>query len=197
MNLQEVQATLKVIGFVQVGKCDGVDGPATRAAIKAFQEGYAFSDLVVDGIAGPKTKRALKTSMSKDGACSKNFKFREFASRGNKHILVHRELVRGLEAYRKLIGGSVTIINGHRDPAYNASPRVRGAKNSQHLYGTAADIPKRATLSEVRALGVFSGIGYRVVDGVKLVSHVDVRHVGKSNPNKSTVKRPAVWSYSK
>lgn len=46
-----------------------------------------------------------------------------------------------LEDVRKLFGNSTILItSGYRPPAVNASPAVKGASNSQHLYGAAADI---------------------------------------------------------
>ncbi len=54
-TLAGVQTGLKACGF-DSGKIDGIDGPNTRAAVKAFQEAAAIQ---VDGIAGPITKQAL------------------------------------------------------------------------------------------------------------------------------------------
>lgn len=43
-----------------------------------------------------------------------------------------------LQPARELLGLPIHISSGYRSPKHNAS--VGGAKNSQHLYGTAADI---------------------------------------------------------
>jgi uncharacterized protein YcbK (DUF882 family) len=38
---------------------------------------------------------------------------------------------------------------------------VGGAKSSQHLYGAAADVARVAKTAQVKAFGVFNGIGYQ------------------------------------
>ena len=51
-----IQARLNNLGF-DAGPIDGIDGPITRRAIKAFQEQQGLS---VDGIVGPQTQAKLK-----------------------------------------------------------------------------------------------------------------------------------------
>lgn len=196
MKVDEAQLLLRYIGFGEmVGKPDGIAGPKFKQTLRAFQMGYAFCNLEVDGILGPRTSRAIKYSENLKGACSPNFKFVEFKSRGNGFILVHRELVRGLEELRK-IAGPIVIVSGYRDPAWNK--RKRGAKYSQHMYGVAADIPynKKLTLNRVQSLQIFSGIGFKVVDGQKLVRHVDMRHLTPHNRTNGSPKRPSIWKYA-
>ncbi len=55
MTILDLQKALKRAGF-DPGPLDGISGPKTRAAIKAFQ---AARGLVVDGIAGPVTRGRL------------------------------------------------------------------------------------------------------------------------------------------
>ena len=50
-----VQARLRDLGF-DPGPIDGIRGPRTEAAVRAFQHSR---DLVVDGIVGPKTRTAF------------------------------------------------------------------------------------------------------------------------------------------
>lgn len=82
-------------------------------------------------------------SLSRDGdkKLSEHFRVREFACHdGSDKILISDETVRILESIRTYFGQPVTITSGYRTAAYNASPKVGGAKNSQHVKGTAADI---------------------------------------------------------
>lgn len=187
MNTREVQQALKQIGWpISV---DGSYGPETQRAVTEFQRGYTPYDLLIDGHAGPQTQKAIQTSLYFGGACGDGFLYREFASKGNGWIMVHRELVRGLVVYRRRYGPT-RIVAGYRDPQHNAA--VGGAKNSQHLYGNAADLPEVASLSAVRGLRVFSGIGVQRSNG--LVRHVDVRHVGP-NTTGGTPTSPTIWYY--
>ena len=55
-KLSGVQARLNNLGF-DSGDVDGIDGPITQAAVKAFQKKY---HLAVDGEAGPVTRGKLK-----------------------------------------------------------------------------------------------------------------------------------------
>jgi hypothetical protein len=57
-HLEGVQARLNNLGF-DCGIVDGVNGPITRAAVRAFQKA---SGLVVDAIPGPLTQAALETA---------------------------------------------------------------------------------------------------------------------------------------
>ena len=189
MSVREVQRTLREIGWPV--KVDGAFGDQTHNATRDFQRGFAFWALSVDGDPGPKTQEALRHSAAQGGRCSPNFLFREFKSRGNGWIKVSRALVKGLEDYRDLVGGPVQVISGYRDPAYNAG--IPGAaKNSQHVYGNAADIGAVVGRREVARLRRFSGIGYQASTG--RVRHVDVRHVGP-NTTGNTVDNPAQWPY--
>ncbi|MBL4683182.1 MAG: peptidoglycan-binding protein [Nannocystaceae bacterium] len=49
------QARLRNLGFGS-DPIDGIHGPKTRAAVRAFQR---FADLDIDGIVGPNTQRKL------------------------------------------------------------------------------------------------------------------------------------------
>jgi GH24 family phage-related lysozyme (muramidase) len=189
MSTREVQDALKKIGWPI--RADGAWGRETFAAVKDFQRGFAFWNLLVDGAVGTKTQEALRKSLELGGRCSPNFVFREFKSKGNGWIKVSRDLVVGLEEYRELVGAPVEVISGYRDPQRNAS--IPGAsKNSQHLYGNAADIEPVRAVADVKRLKRFSGIGYQASSG--LVRHVDVRHVGP-NTTGNSLADPATWIY--
>lgn len=187
MDTREVQEALVSFGWPIT--VDGSFGDMTHRAVQAFQKGWAFGDLLVDGMAGPATWNALQYSLDRGGKCGEFFTFVEFKSKGDGWINVHRELVRGLNHYRFKFG-SVFIISGYRDVAYNR--KIGSVPNSQHVYGNAADIGQLASINAVRNLKKFSGIGYQRSTGK--VRHVDVRHCGP-NTTGGTVVNPTIWAY--
>ena len=70
---------------------------------------------------------------------SEHFRVLEFACKdGSDMILISLELVELLQRIRTHFRAPVTITSGYRSPCHNK--KVGGASNSQHLYGTAADI---------------------------------------------------------
>jgi uncharacterized protein YcbK (DUF882 family) len=118
-------------------------------------------------------------SKAKDGTkqLTKNFKVREFAcSDGTDVIFISMDLVEILQKIRDHFGKPVTINSAYRTPAKNT--KVGGAKYSQHLYGTAADIsisgvsPKTVAEFAETLLPKTGGIGI-----YKTFCHVDVRAV--------------------
>lgn len=58
MSIKQIQQALAAAGF-DPGPIDGVNGPKTKAAIRAFQKARG---LAVDGIVGPRTTAALQGS---------------------------------------------------------------------------------------------------------------------------------------
>lgn len=105
-------------------------------------------------------------SLSRDGdkKLSEHFRVREFRSKdGADTILISDELVQVLEAIRSYFGKPITITSGYRTPAHNRE--VGGAKGSQHVKGTAADIkvkgiPTWAVAGFLEANYRNCGIGY-------------------------------------
>lgn len=197
-QVREAQELLRRIGW-PIG-VDGSYGPRTREAVEDFKRGFNLHGTKrdnirpfarVDGRIGPVTLDRLRFSAKHGGRCSKNFRYREFASKGNGWIKVHRALLAGLEEYRKA-AGAVQVISGYRDPAHNAS--VGGASSSQHLFGTGCDL--NPVLSQARVAGMrrFSGIGVQGSTG--RVRHVDVRHAGPQNTTNGSVANPTVWFYA-
>jgi uncharacterized protein YcbK (DUF882 family) len=72
-----------------------------------------------------------------------NFTLQEFNSKCGRDIPNNVlpniiELAKNLQVLRDALGKSITITSGYRSPEHNA--KVKGAKNSQHVKGTAADI---------------------------------------------------------
>lgn len=150
-----------------------------------FQVAFAWFDIAVDGDAGPETAGAVQKVIDEGGRLSPHFWIDEFRSRGNGRVKCHRELLRSLERARQEVG-PITIVSGYRDPDYNAF--VGGARNSQHLYGTAADV--RFGLDVATRTG-FSGIG----TCGDLCLHGDVRHAGPNNTTGASPGSPTFWSY--
>ena len=184
-----------------------VDTTARLAqAVKDFQRGWNLGPaLTVDGNPGPKTQAALALSLERKAKglpdFSAHFSAREFrcacggADASCRRIWVERALVQAVEKYRTVVG-PLKIDRGCRCPQQNAA--VGGARNSQHLYGSAADVSVfRVSVAKVRALGVASGIGTYTYGGTGYPRHIDVRHIftDSRNTTKSTVASPAQWTY--
>lgn len=187
MDTREVQRALINLGWPITE--DGSFGDMTHRAIQAFQKGFGYYDLLIDGYAGPQTHQALQLCLDRGGRVDDFFFWREFKSNGDGWINVHRELIRGLHNYR-LRYGPTKIVSGYRDIAYNR--KIGAVPNSQHVYGNAADIPPVASVNAVRGMRLFSGIGYERSTGK--VRHVDVRHVGP-NTTGGTTTNPTIWRY--
>jgi peptidoglycan hydrolase-like protein with peptidoglycan-binding domain len=58
-DLEGVQTALTKLGY-RPGKVDGLDGPNTQKAVRAFQ---TDAKIRIDGIAGPETKGALRAAL--------------------------------------------------------------------------------------------------------------------------------------
>ena len=67
-----------------------------------------------------------------------NFSPAEIACRGTGSILIHEQALDRLQALRTRLGKPLIVNSAYRSPEHNA--RVRGAKRSKHLEGTAFDI---------------------------------------------------------
>lgn len=63
-DLEGVQTALTRLGY-NPGKIDGMDGPNTQKAVRAFQ---TSAKIKIDGIAGPETKGALKAALDAKAA---------------------------------------------------------------------------------------------------------------------------------
>lgn len=120
-------------------------------------------------------------SKKKDGSkkLSSNFTVKEFACNdGTDAVFVAPRLVMVLQSIRSHFGKAVNIHSGYRTPPYNT--KVGGVENSQHCYGTAADISiKGVTVADVAAyarsiMPDWGGVGIYKKQGFV---HVDVREV--------------------
>ncbi len=106
---------------------------------------------------------------------SPHFKVKEFACKdGSNIVLVSGKLVSVLEQIREHFGKPVIVTSGYRTASWNKE--VGGVVNSQHLYGTAADIqvegvePKEVAKYAETLLQNSGGIGY-----YRNFTHIDVR----------------------
>lgn len=135
-------------------------------------------------------------SKKKDGSkkLTTNFKVSEFACKdGTDEILIADALPVILQEIRDHFGQPVTVTSGYRTAAYNAA--VGGAKASQHMLGTAADIvvagvsPLAAAQYAETLLGSSGGIG--LYSGF---THVDVR-AARARWNSTTGAERAVEGF--
>lgn len=112
------------------------------------------------------------------GTSSLHFRAAEFACPHCRESFVRPRLLHVLERLRERTGHPLPIVSGYRCPVHNRA--VGGARNSQHVYGSAADIPSHlATVHDAEMSGAV-GIGRKGLWAV----HVDVRDGG-----------PARWVY--
>ena len=123
------------------------------------------------------THRIIPYSVSDSGNVwlSPDFQIREFACRdGSDSVLIDLRLVHILQRIRDHFGRPVTLNSAYRTKEYNT--RIGGAKASQHILGTAADITvKGVSPSTVAAyaetlLPDTGGIGRYAT-----FTHIDVR----------------------
>jgi len=112
---------------------DGDFGDETRTAVIAFQKAHGLDD---DGRVGSLTLEQLKWYWYP------NFTKPEFGCKcgkcGGFPVEVNEKLLMVVQNIRNHFGKSVHINSAIRCPAHNKA--VGGVSNSQHLYGTAADI---------------------------------------------------------
>lgn len=110
------------------------------------------------------------------GDLSAHFDSREFRDHRTGALPdggIDGRLVQVLECVRATgpqAGRPLRIVSGYRSPETNRA--VGGARNSQHLYGRAADIePGRCTVAQAHGCGAV-GVGYNVNGWVV---HLDTR----------------------
>lgn len=170
--------------------------------VEDFQRSWNLGRaLEVDGIVGPNTSAALTTSVDAlhhgEPTISRNFSAHEFAChcggklKGCAKTKILRITLLSLEWLRADLGGPITVIDGYRCLSHNAS--VGGAKDSQHLYGSAVDADFRIDKDDLVDDRLFSGIGYKAASG--RVTHVDRRDVSGHNSTHGTLIHPTLWTY--
>lgn len=154
MTVYQLQLLLLYLGYAP-GNPDGVDGPATREALRAFQAD--FGGIQVDGIAGEETCKALKCAVvygslrrdaEKTGEKNDGFwqEIRYFTP-DEPYIrcpcgrcegtLPSEKLMRLADKVRHLADIPVIPTSTVRCVSHNAA--VGGVANSRHLKGWAMD----------------------------------------------------------
>ncbi len=103
-----------------------------------------------------------------------DFNTSEFACKGTGKIKVSSELIRRLQALRDYLGVPIIVTSGYRSPEHNRA--VKGAPNSRHTTGEAADIvaPGVSLQELAKAAEKFFGDG-GIGSSYGSHVHVDVR----------------------
>ena len=105
---------------------------------------------------------------------AKYFKEQEFACKHCGEVKIAPGLLDLLDAIREEFGSPLIVTSGYRCEAHNLA--VKGAKDSQHVLGTAADL-KPANGDLERLKGICDRLNPRGGVGLNYKSfvHVDVR----------------------
>lgn len=188
MTVEQKQCLLYYLGYY-VGKIDGVWGDLSRIATKSFQQSYG---LYADGVFSLDTEKKILAviasgevpKIEKTETSWKNIRYftkAEFKCKcGGKHcngypVEIDMNMVRDADEIRHRLGKPIPVNSGLRCRVHNANEG--GVSNSQHLYGTAADLgcPAGTTPAKMAAIAeeVMGGTG-----GIGIYSwgiHIDSR----------------------
>lgn len=169
MTVKERQCLLYFLGYY-VGNIDGDWGTLSRTATKAFQKDFGLDP---NGICNEQTEKALKHAVCY-GIVKKNdtvmtgtfwdeiefFTREEFRCQcGGRYcngfpVEPEEKMVRTVDEIRRRLGVPVSIVDaggsGVRCPKHNTA--VRGAVNSEHMYGRAADLHSSASPARMKAV---------------------------------------------
>lgn len=183
---------IRVAGWAGTGNVvvvDGIYGEQTRRAVAAFQRAYG---LTVHGVAGQQTFNQIYALTDPD-CTPAHFAWSEFDSTdgagfsGGKvsETLVRRNVFRTmwkLEALRRKLGDHPIIVaSGFRSVRRNS--QVGGESNSQHMYGTAADL---AATRDNRLCKLAQGArssGFSGIIGPNAPGHNDHVHLDSRQEN--------------
>lgn len=157
MTVKQQQCLMYYLGYY-VGNIDGIWGALSKTATKAFQKDHGLKD---DGVFGDATAKAVLAAVAKSEVKStdtptvddwddiKHFSRKEFACKcgkcGGFPVEPDLDMVRVADAIRERLGVPVGVNSGVRCKNHNAA--VGGVSNSQHVYGTAADLGKPSGVS--------------------------------------------------
>ena len=179
MTVKQKQCLLYYLGYY-VGNIDGDWGTLCKTATKAFQEDHG---LKADGVFGSATEKAVLAAVAKNEVKStatptptgdwkdiRYFTKTEFKCKcGGKHCNgypaeIDMTMVGYADEIRHRIGKPLSVNSGMRCSVWNQIQD--GVSNSQHLYGTAADLgcPAGTTPAKMAAIaedvmGNTGGIG--------------------------------------
>ena len=187
MTLQQIQNLLQYLGYYTI-QVDGLPGPGTTAAVKAFQ---ADNGLDADGIPGQLTQKALVDAVAKgrfkpsdrpqEGqgedfwADIKYFTREEFRCKcGGKYCNgfpaePQEGMVRALDTVRAHFGKAIIPNSGVRCPTHNAN--VGGVSTSRHLSGKAVDFAVPGLSADM----VLSYVQHR--NGIRYAYAIDASYV--------------------
>lgn len=156
MTDKQKQHLLGYLGYY-AGDIDGIYGPQTKAAVERFQKD--FGGIVVDGLAGDETDKALRHAVAygmpekkqdaKPQAGTfwdeiKYFTREEFKCKCGGQFCdgypaeMQEAVVKIADAAREHFGRPALVISGLRCKQWNA--HEGGVANSQHMYGEAIDL---------------------------------------------------------
>lgn len=122
---------------------------------------------------------------------TEHFSERELACHHCGMVAAQPHLLLALEHTRHALGDHpIALRSAVRCVVHNAT--VGGAPRSQHLFGLAVDLVNGIPVEQVRALGMWSGIGRKG----DLAVHLDLRHVRPAtNFNNGQPSKPTIWTY--
>jgi len=135
MTKTQIQEALAKLGLYK-GAIDGIVGPLTKRAIKAFQK---MRRLAVDGIAGPITKAALNNNPTAKPPTKPAVNARSERNLKGVHPDLQRVIRKAINEHPL----EVTITEGLRTLERQKHLKAIGASrtlNSRHLTGHAVDV---------------------------------------------------------
>ena len=149
MTVKQKQCLLMFLGYYD-GAVDGIWGPKSEAAMKAFLDSYGTEDALRKAVAEDDRWRGIRYFTREEFAC-KCGKFCDgYPAQMQRRVL---ELADGA---REFFGKPGIVVSGLRCREWN---RLQGGvENSQHMYGEAADIYARG-VSQGRVEAELDAIG--------------------------------------